>query len=59
MARLLRLEFVRALYHATAKGDRGEAVYEDDANRHLFLSFLDQICETYNNGVYNNGVGDK
>lgn len=44
----LRLEFVGALYHVTARGDRREAIYEDDADRHLFLSLLDQICDTYN-----------
>lgn len=48
MARPLRLEFAGALYHVTSRGDRREPIYEDDADRRLFLLLLDQICETYN-----------
>lgn len=33
MARPVRLEFVGALYHVTARGDRREAIYEDDTDR--------------------------
>ena len=48
MARPLRLEFAGALYHVTSRGDRREAIYEDDADRHMFLSLLDQVCEAHN-----------
>lgn len=48
IARPLRLEFAGALYHVTSRGDRREAIYEDDADRHLFLSLLDQVCEADN-----------
>ena len=48
MARPLRLEFAGALYHITSRGDRREAIYEDDADRHLFLSLLNQVCEGHN-----------
>jgi hypothetical protein len=48
MAKPLRLEFAGALFHVTARGDRREAIYENDADRDLFLSLLDQVCETYN-----------
>ena len=48
MARPLRLEFAGALYHITSRGDRREAIYEDDADRHMFLSLLDQVCEAHN-----------
>lgn len=48
MARPLRLEFAGALYHVTSRGDRREAIYEDDADRHMFLSLFDQVCEAHN-----------
>lgn len=47
MARPLRLEFAGALYHVTARGDRREAIYEDDTDRYVFLSVLEDVCETY------------
>lgn len=40
MARPLRVEFPEALYHVTARGDRQEPVFEDDADRALFLELL-------------------
>ena len=30
MAKPLRIEFAGALYHLTSRGDRREAIYEDD-----------------------------
>ena len=49
MARPLRLEYAGALYHVTSRGDRREAIYENDADREAFLSLLaDQVCETFN-----------
>jgi REP element-mobilizing transposase RayT/DNA-binding CsgD family transcriptional regulator len=48
MARPLRLEFSGALYHITSRGDRCEAIYEDEADRETFLSVLTKVCETYN-----------
>ncbi len=48
MARPLRLEFAGALYHVTSRGDRREAIYEDDKDRESFLSVLTDVCETFN-----------
>jgi putative transposase len=48
MARPLRLEFSGALYHVTSRGDRREAIYEDDDDRLTFLSVLERVCDTYN-----------
>lgn len=48
MARPLRLEYAGALYHVTSRGDRREAIYENDADREAFLSLLNQVCETFN-----------
>lgn len=38
MTRPLRLEFAGALYHVTSRGDRQEDIYDDDADRRLFLA---------------------
>jgi len=40
MARPLRLEYPGALYHVTARGDRQELIFEDHADRGLFLDLL-------------------
>ncbi len=48
MARPLRIEFAGALYHLTARGDRREAIYEDDADRQSFLDVLAEVVERYN-----------
>ena len=48
MARPIRLEFGGALYHVTARGDRQEAIYEDDADRERFLSVLGRVVVDFN-----------
>jgi putative transposase len=48
MARPLRLEFPGAIYHITSRGDRQEAIYEDDADRQQWLDILSRVCERYN-----------
>jgi REP element-mobilizing transposase RayT len=40
MARPLRIEFPGAVYHVTSRGDRREAIFEDDADRRGFLDVL-------------------
>lgn len=48
MARPLRIEFAGALYHITSRGDRGEAIYEDDEDRELFLCVLAETVARFN-----------
>lgn len=48
MARPIRIEFSGALYHVTARGDRREAIYEDDDDRRAFLKVLGQVVEDFN-----------
>jgi len=48
MSRPLRIEFPGALYHVTARGNRREAIYEDDGDRRLFLKILGDVVETFN-----------
>lgn len=48
MARPLRLEFSGALYHVTSRGDRREAIYEDDLDREQFLDVLAAVVERFN-----------
>lgn len=48
MSRPIRIEFPDALYHVTARGDRREDIFEDDADREVFLSTLEQVITQYN-----------
>ena len=47
MARPLRIEFADAVYHVTARGNRQEPIFVDDADRRLFLDLLDQAFERF------------
>ena len=48
MARPLRIEFAGALYHVTARGDRREAIYDDDEDRRAFLDILGAVVSDFN-----------
>ena len=48
MARPLRLEFSGAIYHITSRGDRREAIYENEADRLQWLDIISKVCERYN-----------
>jgi len=50
MSRPLRLEYAGALYHITSRGDRREAIYEDDNDRSAFIAVLEGVCDTYITG---------
>ena len=45
MSRPLRIEFPGAVYHVTSRGDRQEAIFDDDSDRRLFLRVLAQGLE--------------
>lgn len=47
MARPLRIEFPGALYHITSRGDRQEAIYEDDEDRRAYLEVLGDVVERF------------
>ena len=44
MARPIRLEFPGALYHISARGDRRDDIYENDADWKSFLSLFESVC---------------
>jgi putative transposase len=44
----IRLEFSDALYHVTARGDRREAICEDDEDRRAFLATLAEVVKRFN-----------
>ena len=48
MSRPIRIEFEGALYHVTSRGDRREAIYEDDGDRRQFLETLGQVAVDFN-----------
>jgi putative transposase len=45
MARPLRIEFPGATYHVTSRGNRGQPIFVDDADRELFLATLARAME--------------
>jgi REP element-mobilizing transposase RayT len=45
MARKLRIQYPGAMYHVMNRGDRREAIFEDDQDRQRFLSTLGQACQ--------------
>ena len=51
MARPLRIEFPGAVYHVTSRGDRREAIFEDDADREALLGVLAQAVERFDASV--------
>ena len=44
MPRKPRIEYAGAIYHVMSRGNRGGAVFEDDADREMFLETLGQAC---------------
>ena len=48
MSRPVRIEFPDALYHVTARGDRREAIFDDDQDRRSFLTTLEQVVYRFN-----------
>ena len=42
MPRQVRIEYPGAIYHVMCRGDRGEAIFEDDRDRECFLETLGQ-----------------
>jgi putative transposase len=51
MARPLRIEFPGAVYHVTSRGDRREAIFDDDADRHAFLNVVAQATERFDAAI--------
>jgi len=47
-ARPLRIEFPGAFYRVTSRGDRREAIFQDDEDRDIFLSTLAEVVERFN-----------
>jgi REP element-mobilizing transposase RayT len=47
MARPLRIEFPGAVYHVTARGDRGEPIFVDDSDRCGLLGVVAQALSRF------------
>jgi len=47
MARPLRIEFPGAVYHVTARGDRGEPIFVDDSDRRGLLGVVAQALSRF------------
>ena len=48
MARPLRIEFSGAIYHVTARGNARARIFDDDADRQVYLDTLKQTVERFN-----------
>ncbi len=48
MARPLRIEFPGAVYHITSRGNAREDIFQDNADRSLFLKTLNDVAGKYN-----------
>ena len=44
MARKLRIQYAGAVYHVMNRGDRREAIFDDDLDRERFLEALAEAC---------------
>lgn len=51
MARPLRIEFPGAIYHVTSRGDRREAIFEDNEDRQSLLTIVGQAMERFDAAV--------
>ena len=47
MPRPLRLEYSGAVYHLTARGNAGQAIFLDNADRELFLACLGEVVARF------------
>jgi REP element-mobilizing transposase RayT len=47
MARPLHIEFSGALFHVTSRGDRREAIFDDDIDLENFLDVLAEVVDRY------------
>ena len=45
MPRPLRIEYPGAIYHVMSRGDRREAIFLDDGDRHDFMKTLAEACQ--------------
>ena len=52
MSRPLRIEFPNAGYHVTSRGDRREAIFEDDVDRQHFLAVLAAATQRFDVAVF-------
>ena len=51
MARSLRILYENAHYHVTCRGNGGQNIFFDDADRRKFLALLDRSVEIYQTGI--------
>lgn len=52
MSRPFRLEFEDAVYHVTSRGDRREAIFEDDADRNALMAVVAHGLERFDASLF-------
>lgn len=48
MARPLRIEYPGAVYHITSRGNARNPIFDDNYDRNVFLSILEEVIKRYN-----------
>ena len=52
MARALRIEYKRALYHILSRGNQGQDIFLNDGDRAFFLNVLEEISERFDISIF-------
>ncbi len=47
MARPIRVEYAKAVYHVTARGNERKAIYRDDADRVRLLETVEEVVTRF------------
>jgi len=48
MVRPLRIEYPKAVYHVTSRGNARESIFLEDIDQQVFLEVLGTVVEKYN-----------
>jgi len=52
MGRAWRIEYEGALYHLMSRGNKGQDIYLNDADRNLFLETISQMSERFKVDIF-------
>ena len=52
MGRAWRIEYEDALYHLMSRGNDGQDIYLNDANRNLFLKTISEMSERFKVDIF-------
>ena len=56
MGRAWRIEYEGALYHLMSRGNDGQDIYLNDADRNLFLETISEMSERFKVDIFDSAV---